>query len=1424
MTLSKNARNLILAASLLSPIAATAEDIDLYQGGSEITGNRPNVLIILDNSANWSAANQGWPGGIKQGQSELNALVAAISQRRNANSDIRIGLMMFTDGAPNGGYVRYGIRDMTIDRNVDALTTIINGIKPSFNGPVEKVASAKTNYSNVMYEAYKYFGSSTRYAANDDKRDYAGNGAYNVSPYTAGNVAGNALSGVSGTQYNGPLSTEFPCSKNYIIFIGNGYPSQDTDPGTLGDPSLSTLNRSQIYASSTVNYADEWARFLKEHGSATTCTGVGENQVCANSKILTYTIDVYKDHQDTDQTALLKSMANVGGGTYCQASNEASITNCLNNIFNETQAVDSVFTSASLPVSVNTQGTYLNQIYMGVFRPDGAGKPRWIGNLKEYRFGLTTDAAGNDSIYLADSTTTNGRATPVVNTTTGFLKPSAVSFWTSSTAPNRGFWAFNPTGDGGQYDSPDGDLVEKGAAAQKLRTLGPATRTVYTCPPSGCTPNATPALFNTSNTDVVGALTYPSTSVSLSRSGTLVTGTLGADLGLASPTDTLTVSASNVAAYNATWSVNKTSPTTFTFTMPETPASPATGIAMTVAAGSSFSQPVAAGKVTFDGTAGSPTYGKALVNLASHGFINNQSITMAGATPNNYNGTYSVTVVDANNFYYTPTLSTNTTESPAAINPASSVNAGASTATGAAKCGSGNSSTSTATHASIRRVLTSDRVIVTVGSNLGGCYTVGAALALTGMPTGYNVSPTGTTLKIAALGTNCEAGASSNRVFCYDINVDRTTTTINPASPATGTITASGIPTRTVTSITRTAGNPSNVATVTVTTSGDHDFSSASSVVIAGADQTEYNGTKTTAGNNLRFPTSNTITYDITTGPFATATGGSAARGAAVAPATLIDWIRGVDNKEDENANGSLTDVRASIHGDVLHSRPVVINYGGSTGLVAFYGANDGALRAVKAGDAATDGGEKWAFVAPEHYSSLARLYNNSPVIKYPNTSMAITPTPTKRNYFFDGNIGVYQSPNRTTTHIFAVMRRGGRGIYAFDVSDPDSPRFMWTKSYNSGGLSELGYTWSEPKVVALKRTAGVACRVTDPTTYTRALVLGAGYDPTEEDKDNQGVLNVVRNPTMGRGVFVLDAADGHPIKLLQPADQKKYSFPGDVTLLDTDGDGCVDRVYAVDTGANIHRFDIGDVNPSNWKTYKVAKLGDVDNNGGSDDRKFLYPTDAVLGYVDGVQTAFLLVGSGNREVPRDERIQDMFFMVKDTIAAGTDPSDVSPLVLSDLTEITNFNSATTTINATASSFKGWYLPLEASEKVVNAPVTVAGVTYFGTNLPKPPSNQCTPNLGVARGYAVNYLDGTSGMGDRDADGTFSRRDLYANFTGGGLPPSPVNGVVKIDDKFVRFVIGSGGTGTEGSPIEGLKVQANPNSNRTRAYWYFKQD
>lgn len=1475
-------RYLLVVLMLFPTAQALSEDIDLYAGTPNVSGVRANVLVVIDNSANWNAANQGWPGGVAQGQSELAALATVLASVSTKGS-VNVGLMMFakkSDLNVNGGYVRYALRDISEPNNLQALQSILNGMRADGVFNDFQADTASSQYGDLMHEAYRYFSGGSPIAGGGNAwRDYPASGSPGIYPYTAQSLGNHAQTdGGTYTTYRSPLSASSPCAKNYIIFIGNGYPSNGSP--TPSDSNFVNFNFNQIYQetnSTKTTWADEWARYLHDVGAYNLPTGTDPDgtAITADGKISTYTINVFKDQEDVNQTKLLKSMASVGGGEYFQASSAGAIEFALTSIFNQIQAVNSVFTSASLPISVNTQGTYLNQVYMGVFRPDGSGRPRWQGNLKHYKFGLTTDVAGNDTIFLADK---DGVA--AISPLSGFIKPDATSFWSSSTFPAAGFWSYRPSGVGGQYDAPDGDLVEKGAVAQKLRGMdarsvatGSTARKVYTCEPN-CSVSNEPSLFATSNSALVTRLTSTSVPItSISRSGTTATAITSTAHGL-SDGERVTISSSSVPAYNGSWTIQYVDATTFRFTVLETPASPATSaVGIKVSSGTSVTQSGAS--FAFNSASSYAT-----VTLANHGFVTGQTVTVSGVpvsagmsganvkctgyqqspavdSPCEYNGSFQVTVTGTNQFQYlmppanlgATQVTTTVADPPEAVDGRvimyCGTNAGNAVSQGAITTRFLNSTASGAFTGVINVSVPKSEVGAGCFGSGGNSNDLSRLQSFTVTNTGspkLDVSHT-TFSSTTCSGTPATCGLSFTVVQGTRV-IATSTTTITPSNQS-GSVT--GIPTRDVASISR-SGN-----LVTLTTVANHGFVSPTTATVAGAEQAEYNGVKQSGSSNqnLLAPTDNTLTYTVTTGPATPASGGSVSPGSGINANALIEWIRGVDNKDDENQNGLLTDARASVHGDVLHSRPLVVNYGprGGAGdvIMAFYGANDGLFRAVLAGSDPASGVEKWSFVAPEHVTTLGRLYNNSPLILYPNMPVAVSPTPTKRDYFFDGNVGVYQSPDRATTHIFITTRRGGRLIYALDVSDPFVPKFLWKKSATD--FSELGYTFSEPKIVPIKRRAGLDCKANDPDTFTLALVMGAGYDPAVDDGTSGGV----RNATMGRGVFVLEAATGNLIKLLQPTDSsRKYSVPGDVTLLDANYDGCVDRIYAVDSGANIYRYDLNTPypypqNPSNpavdlpqtatalagWKTYKIAELGDVDGNGGSDDRRFLYATDAVR-FAGLSEFTFLMVGSGDREKPLSTNIQDKFFVVKDNVQIGDDESVVTRSSgntkqtkrIGDLLRKSIFDQASgSALNLFDTNRVGYYIDLETGEKTVNAALSIAGVTYFGTNTPRTSSRySCSSNLGEARGYAINFASGTAAAGDRNDSGAVDRVDLYTIFIGGGLPPSPVTGVVEVDGKYLRFAIGVGGSGVEGSTIQGIRVQASPSSNRRPAYWYFNKD
>ena len=450
-----------------SPVTVS-EDIDLFTGVTPpAAGDVPNVLIVLDNTANWNNAF-------------VNEVAAMASVFNGLEEDkFKVGLMMFTEsgggnGNPDGAYVRAALR-------------LMDGTKKPFYQNLVNSLDKITDKSNsgklgvTMAEAYYYFSGDNAYAGhNKVKRDYAGNLSGTAASNDIYALSGNAFTSSSSNIYESPIDSG--CQKNFIIYISNG-PVQDNSSDTsTANTQLTALggNASEIGLSpsgSQSNAGDEWARFMARE---------------APTNITTYTVDV--DPGATGQgpgfSALLKSMAVQGKGRYfavdSTVNNGTQISDALNQIFSEIQAVNSVFASASLPVSVNTQGTFLNQIFIGMFRPDANAFPRWNGNLKQYQFTASVSGSGF-SLNLADAD-----EALAINRNTGFITQCARSFWTPSTANMDSYWSFNPQGtcksiaNSEQSNTPDGDVVEKGGAGYELRAVNPSSRNVKTCSPGSC--------------------------------------------------------------------------------------------------------------------------------------------------------------------------------------------------------------------------------------------------------------------------------------------------------------------------------------------------------------------------------------------------------------------------------------------------------------------------------------------------------------------------------------------------------------------------------------------------------------------------------------------------------------------------------------------------------------------------------------------------------------------------------------------------------------------------------------------------------------------------------------------------------------------------------------------------------------------------
>ncbi|HTM61379.1 MAG TPA: hypothetical protein VL199_13565, partial [Burkholderiales bacterium] len=541
-----------LFASCGSVMAAgvdlVGDDTDLFTTNPNIPAQVPNVLIVVDNTSNWDRNNNGWNANLdaacvsagmsggKQGNAELCAIY---TQTGKLEAGVNVGFMMFND-QNKGAYVRSAMKSMTT-ANITAFQTLLGGL--NISDPTEKVGS-NSFYEDKMNDVFRYFNSLGTFTQN------AGPSHPDGSAYT--DTTYNNFKFIAGQ--NGDT-----CGFDYIVFIGNGFPNTMswtanppaggaadlvTAANLLNDPNVTfgTNNADLVPLQNTGVNADVWSKFMFKYG-VKVANGTYRH-------ITTYAINVCQyDAGGADtcpttlpggasQTTMMKSMASVSNGKYFSASNLAQIQLALAQIFAEVQAVNSVFAATTLPVSINVRGTNLNQVYIGVFRPDSLASPRWLGNLKQYQLGVNSVTG---ALQLVDA-----NLAQAVNLNTGFISNSATSFWTTAydadpnTAGTQGFWSFRSpfaqTDVGKDQDSPDGDLVEKGGAAERMRVLYPSpdsttaqTRNIYTCTgacTSGSLLSDTP--FNLANTDITGTLlgTYQAFTVSsLTASGTAATAT-----------------------------------------------------------------------------------------------------------------------------------------------------------------------------------------------------------------------------------------------------------------------------------------------------------------------------------------------------------------------------------------------------------------------------------------------------------------------------------------------------------------------------------------------------------------------------------------------------------------------------------------------------------------------------------------------------------------------------------------------------------------------------------------------------------------------------------------------------------------------------------------------------------------------------------
>lgn len=444
----------------------------------------------------------------------------------------------------------------------------------------------------------------------------------------------------------------------------------------------------------------------------------------------------------------------------------------------------------------------------------------------------------------------------------------------------------------------------------------------------------------------------------------------------------------------------------------------------------------------------------------------------------------------------------------------------------------------------------------------------------------------------------------------------------------------------------------------------------------------------------------------------------------------LVKYIRGY-------APGS-TLLRMAM-GDPIHSTPSLVTYGCNGTLVdgvcaseiqsAIIGTNEGFVQMFDT----NTGVEQFAFMPSELLSNVKRLYTN-----------ANTPDGISHLYGVDNSVTVWSNDVNENGSIdsgefvyaYASMGRGGRNIYALNVTNPTSPSLLWTIKGGVGGFSRLGQTWSQP----IKTKIKVGSVITD------VLIFAGGYDPAQD------AATVRTTDAMGGDLFIVNAKTGALIWSASGAGiTMPYSTPSKVRAVSLEvganglpalnKDRLTTQLFVGDMGGQVWRFTIA--NGSTGNALVSGKvMASVAGNDQAGARRFYHEPEIALVSVNGVPNLSVSIGSGFRGHPLDKLIDDRLYSFRTPTLNGLDSATLSE---SDLYDATALTTATETQRTALLAKKGWYIRLSSGgEKVLSNAMAIGGILFFNTYQPVTAQSSCQATQGISRGYRVSLLDSTA--------------------------------------------------------------------------------
>ncbi|MDC1247934.1 PilC/PilY family type IV pilus protein, partial [Pelagibacteraceae bacterium] len=497
----------------------------------------------------------------------------------------------------------------------------------------------------------------------------------------------------------------------------------------------------------------------------------------------------------------------------------------------------------------------------------------------------------------------------------------------------------------------------------------------------------------------------------------------------------------------------------------------------------------------------------------------------------------------------------------------------------------------------------------------------------------------------------------------------------------------------------------------------------------------------------------------------------------------LINFIRGIDTY-DQDADNNKTE---TIHklADIYHSDLIVVanpeasavddntsnfqkkdsyyrlqnNYnnfksGATCGgpcanraEIIYAGANNGILHAFKA----SDGEELWGYIPPNVLGVLEKIPSSK--ANSTNAIYGIDGSPVAKDIYFDDTPNDGKDNPRWRTILLSGLGAGGKGMFALDVTDPNSPTHLFAFNndetnkfvehwdvnaskfefgYVNGNIapeydySKLGETWSTPRIIRIK--------VDGKDRWV--AVFGGGY--------NGGV-----NPNVGSAVFVIDLEnEGKVLKVIDIKDEAASdianSLPADLSVITADGTNKANYngalIYATDLEGKITKIDLTEDfvtdTDQNSPTYNSIIRSDASDKEIHQTTLFTAEATSANGRniftrpevtINSDNNLWLYFGTGNTQKlqAQSSQIQNRIYGIKDV----NFPNFV------EVNPTGNVSMCKTAPTCPSGTDLGWYVNLNNAKKLTAEPTVDRDRVYFPLYEPSATNNRC----GIGNAYFTAY-------------------------------------------------------------------------------------